>query len=121
MIASMWWREFRYRTEDARMRGIFVGSAGMREEAAIVSQFCCSRGDAWRVVEFRRVACLELQTAFLEASGRITWRRVWRIASTWPFEPELQAAALAPCLAHARARARAEKRRTRRSPVKLLE
>lgn len=87
-------RGFDYSREDARMRGLVVASAGVTDIAAIERRFSCLPGDAWKVVEFRRVACLDLQRTFCEPGSLLTWRQAWRIATTWPFEPEIQQHAL---------------------------
>jgi hypothetical protein len=116
----VWRTSFHYAREDARLRGLVVGSAGMVDELAIATRFACSRGDAWRVVEFRRIACLELQNAFCTDGGAagecgVTWRQAWRIASTWPFEAELQGQAMTGCCGRYPRRLKSTRRAARAS------
>jgi hypothetical protein len=88
------YRDYRYTREDARMRGLYLASAGMTDTDSIVRRFACTRGAAWLVCAFRAAGSLDVQRAFAHEQ-RITWRQAWRIATTWPLDAEMQALALA--------------------------
>lgn len=78
-----------YQRENDRLRVVYSQSSSRDpKEVQLEVGPDCSLRDAWRVALVREIASSVL--VYRWSRGRMTWRKLWKLATEYPFEFDLQ-------------------------------